>query len=395
MTTADPAGHADAASRDAASVDSAPVDSTHEPRVEVGPLADPKISALTPPPSQILAFLDSGVPAQFEAGIERFLERLGQVAGLGPGSLKILRVEGGEPQKTMTAWQQRIDDCQREGLDRDAVLVAIGGGAVGDAIGFPASTWHRGIRWIAVPTTLVAMVDAHLGGKTALNHGDRKNQLGTFWWPESIDSDPSFLVTLPEHELRSGWGELIKSAYIGDSELFRALESSPPVTAEGRLRVPTAEEIARGAAVKRAIVAQDPRETDRRRVLNFGHTLGHALETLPGARSTHGEAVGTGMMFAARLAVERGVCTSEEAMRLVRFLSRLGFAPEWPTDRTAELLDRIAADKKNRGGRVHMVLPVCPGEVTMAPIATEDLIRCLERGAEWATPEVRRGEGIE
>ena len=363
--------------------------SAPDPAIVVGLLEHAIVPDLHPLPSQIVAFIDAGIPEEFTPVIETFL------AAIPAGDRPVIarRVAGGENQKTLEAWGRRLADCRECGLDRDALLVAVGGGALGDSIGFTASAWHRGLRWIAVPTTLVAMVDAHLGGKTALNLGDHKNQVGSFWWPEAVIADPRFLETLPPRELRSGWGELIKSAWIGDPALVDLWDEEPPLDAAALLRVPNAEEIARGVAVKRAIVKEDSRESDRRRVLNFGHTLGHALETLPGLDLAHGEAVAIGMVFAAEVACDLGLAPRALVDRIRALLARLGFETEWPTDRTDELLERIAADKKNRAGQIWMALPSRAGDVSMTPIATEHLTQCLERGAETAAPEVRRGKG--
>jgi 3-dehydroquinate synthase len=337
----------------------------------IGPLV--AFPAIEPAPSKTLIVVDSGVP-------ERHDERL-LLAASGPDAI-LVRLAGGERRKSIDGWRELLEAIAAERLDRDALLVAAGGGALGDAVGFAAATWHRGIRWGTVPTTLVAMIDASIGGKTALDLGGVKNQIGAFWWPEWIAVDPAFLATLPARELRAGWGELIKTALIGDVALFEALERDPP-RAEGAHRAPrspTRDELARAIAVKRRIVAEDPREADRRRVLNLGHTLGHALEALPGNELAHGEAVSAGLVFAAELAADLGRAPRALAGRIAALLAAIGLPERWPTDRVAELLPRLAADKKNRGGRAWFALLRSPGEIELAPVDPQAVLRRLAAG---------------
>lgn len=353
-----------------------------DPPVIVGALAPPP--PLEPPPGRILVLVDDGVPRERDAAILAALSPLS--AGEPP---RLLRLAGGEARKSIEGWREILESCAAAGLDRDSLLVAAGGGALGDAAGFAAATWHRGIRWLAVPTTLVAMVDAHLGGKTALDLGGVKNPIGAFWWPVAVLADPIFLASLPPREVRSGWGELVKSALIGDAPLFAALEEEARDAARGGAgappRLPSAEEIGRAIAVKRRIVAEDPRESDRRRVLNLGHTLGHALETLPGSGLAHGEAVAAGVVFAAELAADLGRAPRTLAGRIAAVLARHGLPTSWPTERLEELLRRIAADKKRRRGESWFALPAAPGAVELAPVPAERIARRLERGEEDAT----------
>jgi 3-dehydroquinate synthetase len=360
-----------------------PADARADPVVIVGALAP--LPPLDPPPSRTLVLVDDGVPREHDPGI------LAAAHGAGAGDPPALvRVSGGEARKSITGWGEILELCDAARLDRDSLLVAAGGGALGDAAGFAAASWHRGIRWVAMPTTLVAMIDAHLGGKTALNFGGVKNPIGAFWWPVAVLADPRFLSSLPAREVRSGWGEMVKAALIGDAPLFAALESEAREAPGAPTRLPSEDEIHRAIAVKRRVVAADPLESDRRRVLNLGHTLGHALESLPGSALAHGEAVAAGLVFAAELAADLGRAPRSLAGRIAATLARHRLPTGWPRERAGELLERIASDKKRRRGEHWFALPAEPGAVGLVPVAAEAVRSRLEAGPEEAT----RGGGI-
>lgn len=251
--------------------------------------------------------------------------------------------------------------------DRDSVVGGLGGGAVGDVVGMAAATYKRGLGLVLFPTTLLAQVDAAIGGKNAIDFGGVKNLLGTFHFPRLVAIDTLCPLTLPQRGWRAGWAEVVKTALIGDPELFALCEREAEAIADRRLDV-VEEAIERSARVKAAVVAGDPREAGRRRTLNLGHTLGHAVEATA-ADVTHGEAVAIGTVAAARWAEAEGVAEAGLAERVAAVLAGLGLPVEVPDGLDAvALLDRIAHDKKRAGGALHLVLPAAPGRVVVQPV---------------------------
>jgi len=332
-------------------------------------------------PNRLLAFLDDGLSDRRRAALTA---RLREWEPRLPVAVEI--VPGGEVAKSIDAWRQRALICRDRGIDRRSLLLAIGGGALCDGVGFTAATWHRGVPWCALPTTLLAMADAGIGGKTALDLEALKNPIGAFWSPEAIGIDPSFLESLPARELRSGWAEMIKAAWIGDAALFEQWEATPP-SASGSvsdlLRAPTREELERVVEVKLKIVECDPRESGPRRVLNLGHTLGHAIEALESVeapRRTHGEAVAVGMAFAARHAVARDP-SNRHPLRLLRLLDACGFETAGPTTDFDALLSLVRSDKKCDVDAVTFALPVEPGRVDLVSTPLSALRDTLRSGA--------------
>lgn len=288
------------------------------------------------------------------------------------------RLPAGEPAKSVAGLEALWRALARVGTDRDGVVLGLGGGAVGDAVGLAAATFKRGVPLALLPTTLLAQVDAAIGGKNAIDFEGVKNLLGTFWFPRLVVIDPLCLLTLPEREWRAGWAEVVKTGLIGDPDLFALCEREPGAIGARRLDV-VEEAVRRSASVKAAVVAEDPREAGRRRVLNLGHTLGHALEAT-GDDLLHGEAVAIGTVAAARWAESAGVAERGLADRVAAALGGLGLPVEPPEGRDPDrLLERIAHDKKRSGGRVHVVLPVRPGEVEVRPVDPDTLrTRVLE-----------------
>lgn len=241
--------------------------------------------------------------------------------------------------------------------ERDALLVAVGGGVVGDVAGFVAASYLRGVRVVHVPTTLVAQVDSAIGGKTGVNLPEGKNLVGAFLQPQAVIADPSLLCTLEPRQFRSGIYETIKYGVIGDARLFDFLERR--LNDLLRLDMSALEfVIERSARQKAQVVGKDERESGLRQILNFGHTIGHALEALTRYRRfLHGEAVAWGMLGATRIAVATGKLHEESALRIARLIARCGKLPSLPTISSAALLRAIAGDKKSRGGKVGWVLP--------------------------------------
>jgi 3-dehydroquinate synthase len=265
-------------------------------------------------------------------------------------------VEDGEQAKRWQVLEQVFDALLAARCGRDSVLVALGGGVVGDLAGFAAAVYQRGIDFIQVPTTLLAQVDSSVGGKTAINHARGKNMIGAFHQPRAVIADVGTLDTLPDRELRAGVAEVIKHGAALDAELLEWLEANV-----GRLlardRAALAYAVRRSCELKAAIVAEDEREAGRRALLNFGHTFGHAIEAATGYGAwLHGEAVAAGMVIAAELSERCGLLSAGEADRLRRLIARAGLpvaAPAIGEERWQELM---ALDKKSAGGAVRFVL---------------------------------------
>lgn len=244
------------------------------------------------------------------------------------------------------------------GADRKSFLLAIGGGIVTDVAGFAASTYMRGIDFGFLSTTLLAQVDASVGGKNGVNVGGYKNMAGTFTQPHFVICDPAMLATLPDREFRAGLAEVVKAAVIGDPDLFAHLEQS--TFSELRSDTRLLGEVVRAAvAVKAAIVERDERELGERKLLNLGHTLAHAIEKCSSVMN-HGEAVAVGMVLVADVAVRLGYLTAIERDRMVHLLDRLGFVLQPPVP-VARLLDEVGKDKKSEGEHLHLVLPEAIG----------------------------------
>jgi len=249
------------------------------------------------------------------------------------------------------------------GADRDSALVAVGGGVTGDVTGFTASIYMRGIPHFQIPTTLLAQVDSSVGGKTGVDLPDGKNLLGTFHQPRQVYIDPRFLRTLPEEELRQGMAEVIKSAMIGDEVLWRFVESHSPAVMnrdeEALLRI-----ISASCLLKTRIVESDEKESGRRRVLNLGHTVGHALEKLTSFSLKHGDCVAVGMIAASVLARRLGKMQPADVERLLCLCETWDMPTRIPSHIRADaIIETIRADKKRIGDKLHFILPVRIGEV--------------------------------
>ena len=328
-----------------------------------------------------------GRGSRFQVGEE--LRRLGYGAGLqvlvvsnpvvfhhyGPHVMEALRaagftassllVEAGETRKTPATVARIHDACWRERLERGSLILALGGGVVGDMAGFAAATWLRGIAVVQVPTTLLAMVDAAIGGKTGVNHPGGKNLIGAFHQPRLVLVDPETLSTLPEREFQAGMAEVIKYGVIDDVDLFTRLEqardlSSATAVGPDLLLVL----LCRSAAAKAAVVAADEHESGRRAILNYGHTLGHALETLTGYNTyLHGEAVALGMQAMGWIASREGHWQEAEHQRQTRVLAKARLPLRWPPLDPAAVVACLGSDKKVRHGRVRFVVPRAIGQV--------------------------------
>jgi 3-dehydroquinate synthase len=286
---------------------------------------------------------------------------------------KILEMPDGERFKRLASVESLAEELVRLGAERNAVIVAFGGGVVGDAAGLLASIYMRGVDLIQIPTTVLAQVDASIGGKTGVNLRSGKNLLGTFHQPLAVLIDPAVLSTLPEREFRAGLYESLKCGVIGNAELFRFVELCSVKT----LRADTSKlewVIAESVKLKADVVSRDEREGGLRQVLNFGHTIGHALEAATRYRRyLHGEAVAWGMIAAARVAVSAGKLAADESQRIEEAVLRLGPLPKVDTD-SIQIVRLLRTDKKTRNGVVHFVLPRQIGRVEIDSDISEQAV---------------------
>ena len=286
----------------------------------------------------------------------------------------------GEAQKSLAVASGLYDWLADNQADRRTLIVAVGGGVIGDLAGFVAATYARGLPLLMVPTTLLAMVDSSVGGKVGINLPQGKNLIGCFHQPIGVWIDTAALNTLPDREFRSGVAEVVKYGVILDAELFAYVEANADAILQRQPPV-ICYVIARCCRLKADVVEQDEREeTGLRAILNYGHTFAHAFETVSGyGHWLHGEAVAAGMICASRLAERRGLISRELTERQERLLSRFGLptAPEsWPVE---DLLAVMRNDKKSLGGRLRFVLPRRLGEVAlMDDVSEEDVRRVLE-----------------
>ena len=267
-----------------------------------------------------------------------------------------------EPAKRLATVEKIARALVSLGADRDATLLAVGGGVVGDVAGFVAASYLRGVRLIHVPTTLVAQVDSAIGGKTGVNLPEGKNLVGAFYPPELVIADPDVLSTLPHRQYRAGLYEIIKYGVIADPALFRYLERNMLALLR-RDRGALEYVIPRCIRIKAMVVGKDERERGLRQILNFGHTLGHALETATGYKKfLHGEAVGHGMIFATLLALAIGHLGVKDAARIIGLILSVGPLPRIPSLSNSELRSLMLSDKKVHAGEIGWVLPSVIGK---------------------------------
>jgi 3-dehydroquinate synthase len=294
--------------------------------------------------------------------------------GLAGADYEVLHLPGGEERKRFAPVEQLAEEMVRRGGDRSSLVVAFGGGIVSDMAGFLAAIFMRGIPVIHVPTTLLAQVDASLGGKTGVNLVSGKNLIGSFHQPLAVLIDPAVLATLPEREYRAGLHEIVKAGIIREPDLFRFLgDRSREVLA----RQPQAVDriIADAVRMKCEVVSADERDTDLRRILNFGHTFGHALEAETGyTRFLHGEAVAFGMRAAACLGQLTGHLSAEDCVEILEMLRLYGPIPPLDGIAAANLGARLVHDKKTVQGKIHFVVPVRIGEVAVVSGIDETLV---------------------
>ena len=295
---------------------------------------------------------------------------------------KLLILKAGEEQKNQSSIDLIHDAAYEARLERGSLMIALGGGVIGDMTGFAAATWLRGIHVVQIPTTLLSMVDASIGGKTGINHPKGKNLIGAFHQPKLVLIDPQTLVTLPEREFKAGMAEIIKYGVISDLDLFELLESQDNIsnisTIEEKLLI---EIIQRSAKSKAKIVIQDEKESGLRAYLNYGHTFGHAIENLCGyGKWLHGEAVAMGMVAVGQLALQRGLWKETEAKRQKRLIEKAGLPSKWPELELEKVLRSLQGDKKVKDGKVSFVMPLKIGDVKIFNnISNQEINECLRK----------------
>ena len=341
-------------------------------------------------PGEIALLSNHNVAPLYADKLIAQLEKLGQ---------RVTRFDmgDGEQFKSVATMEAAFDALASARFSRRGAVWALGGGVTGDLAGFVAACWMRGVPWVQVPTTLLAMVDSSVGGKTGVNHPRAKNLLGAFWQPQAVVIDPDCLQTLPPRQVRAGLAEVIKYGVIEDAEFFGWLEANLD---DVLALEPTAMEhvIARSCEIKALVVGQDERESDgvgRRAILNYGHTVGHAIEAVGEYGALlHGEAIAIGMTVEARLAMQLGTISQSEGDELLERQTRLFVRCDLPTRvpeglQWDELWSAMALDKKNRGASVNFVLPRALGEIVRIEGVSEDAVRAAIVVSATASESIR------
>ncbi len=307
------------------------------------------------------------VTAHYGTAVQESLEAAG---------FAVARIEmpDGEEYKNSASLNRIYDDLGAAGVDRSSFVVALGGGVVGDVAGFAAATWMRGIPFVQVPTTLLAQVDSSVGGKTGIDHPRGKNLIGAFYQPRLVLIDVDTLATLDQRQFRAGLAEVIKYGVIFDHLFFEFMEANRTgiLAMEPELLI---EIIHRSCILKSRVVESDEKESGLRAILNYGHTFGHAFESLSGYRGlVHGEAVAIGMVLAARVSAAEGMCSQNDVSRIYALISRYGLPVETPLYDRQQLLNSVAADKKSKGDSLTFICNRGIGMYEMTHHTPEELL---------------------
>ena len=318
-------------------------------------------------------------------------QALASVAGAG-FEPSVLRIPDGERHKTLATWSELVSQLLDLRVDRGTAVIALGGGVTGDMVGFAASSVLRGVPFVQVPTTLLSMVDASVGGKTGFNTAHGKNLVGAFYQPRMVYAAMDVLSTLDQAEWRCGLGESLKHGVIRDASLADWMGEQADALRDREPHA-TAQLVRRCCEIKAEVVAADEREAGLRAILNFGHTVGHALETALGHGSLrHGEAVALGMLVETSFALERGWCDEQDLLpRLTQLTRALDLPVALPREHLAaatgsfrdKLVHALRMDKKTVRGRLRMVAPITMGAVQLVTARTEDLVALLELTESW------------
>lgn len=339
---------------------------SYEVRIERG-LLDGAGDALRPVTraEKVLLVAGEHVGPLYAARVQRSLEAAGFAVSL-------VSVPTGEGAKSLAVYARVLEAAAQAHLSRSDLFLALGGGVTGDLTGFAAATWQRGADFAQIPTTLLAMVDSSVGGKTALNLPSGKNQIGAFYQPCVVLCDPDALRTLPEAEYRAGSAEVLKYGLLGDAAFFESLEQSP-------IRAQEEAVIERCVTMKRDIVREDEFDRGLRQLLNLGHSFGHAIEACSGFTVLHGEAVAIGIALMARAAQTKGFCGAETVSRTLAALRQYGLPTETAFS-ARELEAALLDDKKRRGGMMSLVVPRALGRCEIVPVPVGELGDWLRAG---------------
>lgn len=337
--------------------------------VDIGSdLAERRLSRILGNPSGTLLVTDENVGVLHGDAVRRVQRKLGVPAAE-------VTLSPGEEHKNLAGLERIFETAFAQGLDRQATFIGLGGGVVTDMTGFAAATWVRGVRWVGLPTTLLSMVDASVGGKTAVDFKTAKNSVGAFWQPSGVICDVARLETEGDRAFVGALSEVVKTALIGDPELFGLLEERADAIVT-RDRALVTEIVERSVRVKARVVSLDERESGLRATLNLGHTIGHALESSGGYTSlTHGEAVSLGLVAALRLGEKLGETPPALTARTLRLLERLGLPFRLERSALADATRLLGHDKKRAGGSIRFVFAQGIGDVRTRQVGLEDLVQ--------------------
>lgn len=286
-------------------------------------------------------------------------------------------IAAGEPYKTLESVRQIYNVALENHFERSSTFIALGGGVIGDLTGFAAATWLRGVNFVQIPTSLLAMVDAAIGGKTGVNHPQGKNLIGAFYQPKLVAIDPHVLATLPTREFRAGIAEVIKYGIIWDADLFNKLEQAKSIDSFAKIDPELLQTIlVRSAKVKADIVSKDEKEAGLRAILNYGHTIGHAVESLTNYQSfVHGEAVAIGMVAAGKMSAAIGDWSAQEASRQDELIKKARLPLKIPPQLSKQaIITTLQSDKKVKAGKVRFVMPTEIGLATITDKVTTKII---------------------
>lgn len=346
----------------------------YEVRIEPGLMnrVGEELLTVSGKPCTVMVIADDTVTSLYGKAVEKSLAQ----SGFTPCSFVFPH---GEEHKTLAVWQDMLFALAQSRLTRTDLVLALGGGVTGDMAGFAAASYLRGIRFVQLPTTLLAMVDSSVGGKTGLNLPMGKNLAGAFHQPSLVLCDPETLATLPKDTLLDGVAEAVKMGVLGDETMFSWFE-------DGAYQAQTEEIIQRCVRQKARLVAEDELDKGSRQMLNLGHTLGHAIEALSQYEVSHGRAVAAGMVYAARLAQGLGLCNELCSQRIAAALESCGLPTFAPYSAPA-LLERVLLDKKRAGDMLTLVLPRAIGECVLYPVPVRDLEGLLRMAVEGCAKE--------
>jgi len=308
----------------------------------------------------------------------------------GSRAVRLHTFKDGETAKNLKNVEGIARSLVKAGADRNAVVIAVGGGVVGDVAGFAAASYLRGVALVHVPTTLVAQTDSAIGGKTGVNLPEGKNLVGAFYPPRMVVVDTNVLKTLPQREFCGGLAEVIKYGVIADAKLFAFLEKNiEKLLARDSLVL--GHVIARSVEIKAEVVGKDERESGLREILNFGHTFGHALESATGYRKyQHGEAVAWGMIAAALFGHETQITPAADASRIISLIRRMGKLPAWPNVAAKRLIELMGSDKKTRNGKLRFVLTPGIGKAATFDAGEREKLELILR----VTPKVAEADAL-